>query len=156
MLLGPIRGHEAARHPIAPHCACLNRSAGADDLPTDTPPTHRLMTRFLLLLSLALPGAVDIQRDVHRARDRRRRAALAGLDLRGVAHVENDWVVQVREDLGVRDGVVGGEAEREQAPGAAAWLRREGGEGADDTHRSGRSSVKFLLGCSLMRPCVSC
>jgi hypothetical protein len=82
---------------------------------------------------LALLHTVDVQRDVHGARDRRRRAALAGLDLRGVADVENDWIVQAREDLGVRDGVVRGEADRTQAP-RAAWLRREGGEGADDTH----------------------
>ena len=100
--------------------------------------------------ALALFDAVDVERHINGARDSRWRPALAGLDLRWISDVENDWVLEISEDLGVRDGPgpsapayeIGRKPDREQAA-RASRLRRESGKGTDDTHGSCAQSEKL-------------
>ena len=107
--------------------AAAARAAVRDDRPiTGQGEARRGDGREELLLRrgpLALLHTIHVQRDVHGARDRRRRAALAGLYFRGVAHIYHERVLEVREDLGIRDGPgpsahaheIGRKSDREQA-----------------------------------------
>ena len=86
--------------PPEPQCVTMGRSAGSS-----TPAAASLNRRELVgrREALGLRLAVHVQRHVNRAGDGRGRTALAGVALAGVAHVQDEGILEGGEELAAAD-----------------------------------------------------